>query len=512
MTQLEIRNVKKSFGDLEVLKNISFMVQYGDRIGIVGANGSGKSTLLNLIQDMDEANDGYIYINKNCSIQLMEQDAGLQKISDTNYQTDEYGEKQKYLKMFGMDASNNDLNVLSGGEQTKLVLSDVLSKKPTLLLLDEPTNNLDYYGINKLVGVLNLYSGSIIVVSHDRYFLDQIVDRIIEIEDGVSTEYKGNYTQYKIEKNKRFDDQMHQYEESKKRQKHIEDSIIQMKQWSNKAHQNSTKPDLSGVKMGAKEKKRVKAKKMDKRMKNYVKRLEKMQEDEVKRPVEEKSVRFDLENAEVQGKHIINAENIKKNYGEKVLFEKSSFFIERGEKIAVFGSNGCGKSTLIKLIQGKIQLDEGELWISPSYYPFILEQTFTDYDTKFTVLQYLTKKYGTISGLSRIILNNMGLSARHMEQVTSTLSYGEQMKLKLAEAILDQKNFIILDEPTNHLDLKSREMMEKTLTDYQGTLFIVSHDIYFLKKICNKVLYFENNRVLRSEYHFSQFISKKFSG
>lgn len=509
MAQLEIRNVKKSFGDLEVLKNISFTVQHGDRIGIVGANGSGKSTVLNLLQDLVTADDGYIYIDKNCSVQLMEQDAALQKISDSNYQADEYGEKQKYLKMFGMDNANNELNVLSGGEQTKLVLSNVLSKSPTLLLLDEPTNNLDYYGIDKLVGILNLYSGTIIVVSHDRYFLDQIVDRIIEIEEGVSAEYNGNYTQYKIEKSKQFDAQMHQYEESKKRQKHIEDSIVQIKQWSNKAHQNSTKPDLSGVKIGAKEKKRAKAKKMDKRMKNYVKRLEKMKEDEAKRPVEEKSVHFDLEDAAVQGKRIMNAENIKKSYGEKVLFEKSSFFIGRGEKIAVFGPNGCGKSTLIKLIQGEVQLDEGKLWISPSYCPFILEQSFTDYNTKFTVLEYLTKKYGTISGLSRIILNNMGLSARHMGQMTSTLSYGEQMKLKLTEAILDQKNFIILDEPTNHLDLKSREMMEKTLTDYQGTLLMISHDIYFLKKICNKVLYFENNKVLRSEYDFSQFISEK---
>lgn len=504
MTQLNIKHLKKAFGDNEVLKDISFDISYGERIGIVGVNGCGKSTLLNIISGLEPEDEGEIYISKQLSIKLLEQNS----FCDTKSDEINYTEK-RCLNILNIGSNRfNDLSTLSGGEKTRLALYKIISLNPDLLLLDEPTNNLDIDGIKILIDLLNFYKGTILVVSHDRYFLDNIVSRIIEIEYGNNIEYLGNYTYYRQAKEKLFKEKMHRYENDKKQQKNIKESITQVKQWSTKAHQNSTKADSSGVTMGAKEKKRAKAKKMDKKVKNDVKRLEKLIVTGEKKPIAEKKVYFEIKSNNIHGKLILQATDIRKSFNNKKLFDKSNFYINRGEKVALYGLNGCGKSTLINIIQKTENIDNGEVWVSPSSEPYVVSQYFLEFPKNTTTLKYLIDIIGNITGEDRTLLNNMGLTAKHLSQKIETLSYGEQMKLKLVESILKHKDFIILDEPTNHLDLHAREMLEETLSQYQGTLLIVSHDIYFLKKICDKVLIFDREQIIRLEDSFEEYLNK----
>ena len=302
---------------------------------------------------------------------------------------------------------------------------------------------------------------------------------------------------------------MARYLDGVRRQKEIRDAIARLNDWSAKAHRDSTKPAKSGLTMGTKEFRRAKAKKMDNQVKSQKKRLEKLIERSEERPKEQKEVFFKIKSSETKGRSIIRAENIKKSFGDITLFDKSDFFVNRGEHIAVFGKNGCGKTTLVNIIRKLDSVSEGQMWVSESVKPYILDQTFavmTDSDR--TVLRYLQEKYGVVSGLMRTNLDNLGLDARLMNEKISNLSFGEMMKVKLAEPIIEQRDFLILDEPTTHLDLPSREMLERTLSDYEGTMLVVSHDIYFLKNLCDKVLVFEDGKIKRLEYSFEEYLER----
>ena len=202
---------------------------------------------------------------------------------------------------------------------------------------------------------------------------------------------------------------------------------------------------------------------------------------------------------------MIEAEGISKSFGDRLLFSDSDFILMRGEHAAVFGPNGCGKTTLVRMIQGIEQPDRGRLWVSPAGPPFVLSQNVRDLPPDRTPLQYFTGLWGNLDGEQRIQLANMGLSASHLSRKISSLSYGERMKVKLAELVLSQCDFIILDEPTNHLDLHAREMLEDTLSQYEGTLLVVSHDVYFLNKLCDKVLLFDGGRIRKLETRFEDY-------
>lgn len=507
MTQLQVQKIKKDYGDLEILKDVSFFADYGDRIGIVGDNGSGKSTLLNILSENIEQDGGTIQLERGTHLQLLRQEGLSENELESMVQIGISSEEMKYLNLlnFNMEALKS-ISTLSGGERTKISLAYALAKNPSILLLDEPTNNLDYDGIQMLLQLLYMYDGTIITVSHDRYFLDGLVSRIIEVVDGKVNLYDGNYTDYKEQKERAFTEQMNRYEQNKKQQKQVESAIVQLKNWSTKAHQNSTKADDSGQKIGLKEYKRAKAKKMDNQVKSQTKRLEKMIERSEEKPKEETNVYFQIQNAATRGKRLLEAKDMTKGFDDNTLFQNSNFTISKGEKVAIFGSNGCGKTTLIQMILGNESLSGGDLWISPSAKPFVFAQSFEELPKKLTTLQYLVKRHGTLSGKERTILNNLGLTRRLLDQPVKTLSYGEQMRLKLVTPILEQREFIILDEPTNHLDLLAREMLEKTLESYEGSLLVISHDIYFLKKLCNKVLVYEEDEIRKKECTFAEFI------
>lgn len=500
-----VQNVCKSFGDKEVLHSVSFEMEQFERIGLVGGNGCGKSTLLHLLNGEGSPDGG--------SIELFSSTVGLLEQSSIQNQLKGDWQNPEWIQSLrGMSVSpkllQRSAGLLSGGERMKLAISHLLAEQPDLLLLDEPTNNLDFAGILALMEEVSAYPGSVLIVSHDRYFLDHTVNRILELENGVLTEYEGNYSFYRQEKERIYLERLSRWKEDQRRQNEVEEAMRQLRSFSEKAHRNSTKKDSSGNRMGVKEYRRKQAKQTDKRVKSQMKRLEKMQKEAEPRPQEEKRVYFEVTDPSRRGKRVLEAVDLNVSFEENLLFSHSDFTLLRGEHIALFGPNGCGKTTLIRMLQGILSPSSGELWKSPACEPFVLAQDILNLPENKTVLSYFSDLFGGLSGEERILLANMNLRAGELSQRISTLSLGERMKVKLAELILSKKDFIILDEPTNYLDLHAREMLGDTLSSYQGTLLIASHDIYFLEQTCDKVLLYEDKKIKRLEMSFREYWEK----
>lgn len=509
MSQLQIYKLQKEFGSREVLKEVSFEVEYGERIGLVGDNGSGKSTLFSILAGELPASSGTLLFAEGQKIGYLKQDPLL----DSTPSADAYPEFIRRLGEMGAGKEKLALNrqTLSGGERMKLALAQILASDPDLLLLDEPTNNLDYEGISALLEALYDYTGTILAISHDRYFLDRLVTRILELENGKMQEYTGNYTDYREEKARLFSERMHRYESDRQQQEEVEQAIRQLRDFSQKQHRLSTRKDSSGLRMGTKEFKRKQAKQMDKRVKSQMKRLERMRREMEPRPQEEARVRFALNAGAQRGKRLLEASSLSGGYDGRILFENTDFVLMRGEHAALFGPNGCGKTTLIRMIQRQLEPLGGSLWISPSAQPYVLSQSILDLPREQSAFSYFCSLWGTLTGEQRTQLACMGLRSDLLHQKMGALSLGEQMKVKLAELIFSHCDFILLDEPTNYLDLHARETLEDALSSFEGTLLVVSHDIYFLEQIGEITLAFENGVIRRYEQPFSDYLSSRFS-
>ncbi|WP_425456417.1 ribosomal protection-like ABC-F family protein [Cohnella pontilimi] len=504
-----------------MLKNVNLDIANGERIGLVGVNGAGKSTLANLIYGSMTSDGGTMTRHKRqMKIGYLLQSTSYTVNTFSDILVDGIGLDDDFLaltshlglqKVKEWDADR--IGGLSGGERTKLAIAHIWASKPDLLILDEPTNHLDFHGVDWLIKELRSFGGTTLTISHDRYFLDQSVQRIIELDDGVSVEYAGNYTFYREEKEKRFRSQLHQHEEQRKYEQKIEEEINRLKNWSDKAHREAGKTGKMADMRGTKEFYRSKAKKMDQQIKSRIKRLEKIEIEGVQRPKEEAQVRFEFEAGGKRGKRIIEASRIGKTYGDRELFQDSSFYVQRGERIGLLGPNGCGKTTLIRLISGKEHPSSGTLWVSPTAKLAYLTQDVTDLDPERSVLELISGSFSLRddAGKVRTVLANMGIEESLLRKPVKQLSLGERTRVKLADLIMREKDLLILDEPTNHLDLASREQLEDTLSSYNGTLLIVSHDRYFLEKTCDKLLVFENNRIMRVESGFEEYMQKSAS-
>lgn len=515
MTILSCRGVKKAFGDLDVLKDIQFDIVSSERIGLVGMNGAGKTTLANLIFGNIEPDEGtLIHHRQGMKIGYLLQSTSytvntfysMVATGDEPTSGDHFLELTSHLGLKKVQEWDSErLSGLSGGEKTKLAIAHIWASKPDVLILDEPTNHLDFGGVEWLINELKSFTGTTLIISHDRYFLDQTVERILELEDGISSNYPGNYTFYREEKNRRIQSQLHQYEEQRKYEQKIETEIERLKNWSDKAHRDSTKKADKNV--GFKEYYRVKAKKMDNQVKSRIKRLEKIEIEGVKKPKEEVKVTFDWDHPVKRGKRIVEAGSISKVYGDRVLFRDSSFYIQRGEKIGLLGPNGCGKTTLIEMILGRARADSGEMWVSPTANISYLTQDVTDLNPERTVLDLLQETHPLREQFSkaRTLLAGMGFNEAMLKKPIKQLSLGERTRVKLAQLIMEEQDLLILDEPTNHLDLVSREQLEKTLSSYSGTLLLVSHDKYFLEAACDKMLVFANNKIQKVEFGFEEY-------
>ncbi|MEH7463519.1 ABC-F type ribosomal protection protein [Bacillus thuringiensis] len=488
---LKLKDVYVEIMGNTLLEQMKATVKQGDIIGVIGRNGAGKSTVLQLINGKIKPTKGQVeWQQANVTIAYVEQEKEV--FTSKEVTTVE----AELLSKWGVPT--NDFHTLSGGEKLKLRLAKGFAQNPTLLMLDEPTNHLDENSTELLIEQIKSYSGTIIVVSHDRYFLDAVATKIWSIEDRKLIEHKGNYTSYmKFREQKRLT-QQREYENQQKNIERIESQMKELTSWSQKAHAQSTKKE------GVKEYYRVKAKRMDAQVKSKQKRLEKeLEKTKIERVKPDPTVEFSIQANKKVGKRFLEVKQLKKCFEGRTLFEKVNFTIQHGEKIAIVGPNGCGKTTLLKMVMGHETI-EGEVWISPSANIGYLTQEVFDLPLEKTPEQLFYKETFEERGKVQNLMKHLGFTASQWKEPIKHMSMGERVKCKLMAYILDEKDVLILDEPTNHLDLPSREQLENTLAQYNGTLLIVSHDRYFLEKTANSKLVFSNNSIQKQLKETSQ--------
>lgn len=507
MTLMKISGIQKSFNDRTIIKNAGFEIKHGCRIGLVGNNGAGKTTLANIIYGNYLPDAGFIetfgrtinigYLKQSTEYTIREFEKAISNSESNLFMHSSQLGLNKIL-----DWDGNQLENLSGGEKLKLSLAQVWASRPELLVLDEPTNHMDMHGTEWLIKELAGFKGAVIIISHDRYFFDRTVNEIIEIEDGKTNRFSGNYSAYREEKQRLYEVQLHQYETQQKYKEQIQNQITNLKNWSEKAHKDSTKQGSSSEKrqIGFKEYHRVKAKKMDLQIRSKMKRLnQELAKNEVNQPKPEAKVGFQFKESKKRGKRILEASGLEKRFGNRCLFEESQFYMNHGERIAIIGVNGSGKTTLLKMLLGEVEVTSGNIWISDSIRIGYLSQDVSDLPSAKTALEYTGLTDRTELGKARTIFANIGLNEEKLTVPIGSLSLGERTRIKLVVMLLNDIDLLILDEPTNHLDLASRESLEKTLIDFKGSVLIVSHDVYFLNKISEKLFIIEEERIVRKE-------------
>lgn len=497
---ITVRNLKKAFEEKILFEEVNLDIKHGERIGIVGANGTGKTSLANILTGYTDQETG--------SIDVLGSVGYLQQSTEMNGADEQLaveGEFLKRTKELGMltDCTGSE-SYLSGGEKLKISLAKIWTSKPDILLLDEPTNHLDLKGIDWLINELSSFKGAVLIISHDRYFLDQTVDRILEIEEKQIHEYVGNYSDYRAEKKRRYDAKLHHFQVQENERKRIEKHLASLENWSEKAHNQSTKQE------GKKEYYRMKAKKMDKQVKSTRKRLEKKLEDSgIERPKDEKKVRFQFQEDVGHGKRIIEASDVAMRFSSRTLFERTSFYIKKGERVGIIGENGSGKTTLLRLFVGEKNPSEGELWRSPSLSVGYLSQDVHDLPEEQNAIEALGFTTREDVYQAKTILATMGLERTRQVIPIRMLSLGERTKIKLTGILMSKHDVLVLDEPTNHLDLPSREAFEETLMQFSGTVIVVSHDYYFMDKICDRLIVHDEKKFQRVEMRLSEYETKK---
>ena len=366
---IRCRNICKSYGEREILQGIDWEIQSGDRIGLVGRNGSGKSTLINILAGAMEPDQGQISCYPpGLSIGLLSQGG---EVLDCGGRQESIVSPGQMLSELGLrhihKETENDLSFLSGGERTRFSLARIWSLQPRLLILDEPTNNLDIDGMEWLTGEIARLQAAVVIISHDRRFLDRTVTRIAELQNGQLTHYNGNYSFYRAEKERLYQSQLHAYESQAREERRLDLMINQLKGWSEKAHRESRQKGRdTGNRMGSKEYYRAKAQKKDQAVKSQLRRLEKMRVEGPKRPHKDSSVRFQNPTGGSGGRRLLAVQELAKSYDGRVIFQSSDFWINRGEKAAIIGPNGCGKSTLLKIITNQEAPSGGEVFLSPA--------------------------------------------------------------------------------------------------------------------------------------------------
>ncbi|WP_110926703.1 ribosomal protection-like ABC-F family protein [Bacillus massiliglaciei] len=479
---MKLSNISYETAEQPIFEQVKASVRQGEVIGIIGQNGAGKSTLMHLLhQDIQPSEGQILRLQQDLNITMVEQETESYTPDGTSPAEAQLLEKWK--------VPDQDYSRLSGGEKLKARLALGFSKEADVLLLDEPTNHLDEPSLSLLKEQIKKYRGTIVFVSHDRHFLDETATKIWSIEGKKLIEHKGNYTSYMEARRLKRLTQEREYEKQQKRTERIENQMKELTSWSNKAHAQSTKKE------GTKEYWRVKAKRTDAQIKSKQKRLEKEAEKSKTEAVEpEHTVHFSMEAAGKTRKRLLEVKKLTKAFDGRSLFQNVSFTVQHGEKIAITGPNGSGKTTLLNILMGE-ETAWGEVWVSPSAKIGYLTQEVFDLPLEETPAQLFHQETFAARGKVQTLMKQLGFTSSHWTAPIRDMSMGERVKLKLMGYMLEETDALLLDEPTNHLDLPSREQLEETLSQYGGTLLVVSHDRYFLEKTTDSRLILSNQRI-----------------
>ena len=456
---IQLENITKSFGERTIFSDVTFKVADGEKVGIVGKNGAGKSTLLKIMIGAEEFDSGNIFGLRAEDIGYAEQIPNFTKENLlAEVLTGEAQDFQARKILFGLGFSESELeknpNNFSGGEKAKISLAKSLLDEPRILFLDEPTNHLDIYAIDFLEDFVKNYRGTVIAVTHDRHFLQNCVDKILDIENGKATMYPGNYEKFFQLKTEKREFELKAYEKQQEEIAKAEEFIRR-----NKVRASTAKRARSRQNM------------LDK-----LERLEKPHSSEV--------VKVSLQDAAESADRVLTLDKI--NF--KGVIKNFSLEIRKGDKVGLIGKNGVGKSTLLKIIVGDLKADSGEIKIGNRVAVGYLSQGHEDLNDNFTAIEELVEEFNLPDEKARAELAKLDLGAEIVEKKISGMSGGEKTRVALAKLILRGANFLILDEPTNHLDLPAREAIETALKNFTGTILIVTHDRYLLDEVASRVI------------------------
>jgi ATP-binding cassette subfamily F protein 3 len=547
MAILNINNLKKEYGIETVLKDFSLNVNAGESVALIGPNGSGKTTIFKIITGQEHYSEGTVSVRNDIEVgyldqlpdfksklsiyqelekvfaevkkQIKDMERLEKKIAHHGKRVDEseshsdnleatmreYSALQrKFEKGVGYEYQSKirqvaagmgfdeeeihekTLDQLSGGEKTRVGLAKLLLIEPDLLLLDEPTNHLDLKSVEWLESYLNSYQGSLLIISHDRYFLDNTIERIVEIKNGKNENYSGNYSYYQKEKKRRYEQRLREYKNQQKKIKQLEDAIEQLYIWGRSRD----------------------SEKMFKRAKAMEKRLEKI--DRLEKPqLKGRKMKLELDTDIRGGDDVLFVENLSKGFEDLNLFEELNFELHRTDKAAIIGNNGTGKSTILRIIMGEITADQGRTKIGTNVYPAYYRQEFEGFNPEDDLITALQRETAVNNSKARDMLASFLFTGEDVFKKVKQLSGGEKSRLRLLQLMSGNYNFLILDEPTNHLDLASREVLEESLKDYAGTVLIVSHDRYFLDKVIDYIYELDNQKLNKYFGDYSYYREKK---
>lgn len=531
---LSVKNLKKSFGAEIILEDVSFIIEEKEKAAIVGVNGAGKTTVFRIITGELEKDEGDIYVKKDSTIKYMPQNETcesdktiyeemlsvfddiiklenelrvmeaemaekdgleLENLLDRyNRANHTFEVKNGYeyksrirgvIKGLGFSDDFTEISVskLSGGEKTRIALGKLLLSQPDLLLLDEPTNHLDIESVQWLEGYLQAFTGALIIISHDRYFLDKIVGKIIEIENKKSDVYMGNYTEFSVKKEIEREIELRRYVNQQKEIKRQEEIIRTLKSYNRE--------------------------RFFKRAQSREKLLMKMERAEKPENLPEK-IRITLKPRISSGNDVLTVQGLSKSFGSRMLFKNASFEIKKGEKVALIGPNGIGKTTLFKIIRSVLEADCGRIETGRNVNIGYYEQERSDLNAEKTIFDEIYDTYPKLTVTEiRNALAAFVFTGDDVFKKNGSLSGGEAGRVKLAKIMLGDSNFLLLDEPTNHLDMYSKDILEDALNNYTGTALYISHDRYFINSTADRILELSPDGVEQYLGNYDYYIEKK---